>query len=43
MPINVDSGVTPLPDGSEVRWSREEVTPETTTPDICNSREEHSQ
>ena len=25
MPTNVDSGVTPLPDGGEVHWSREEV------------------
>ena len=28
MPTNVDSGVTPLPDGGEVQWSREEVTEE---------------
>lgn len=28
MPTNVDSGITPLPDGSEVHWSREDVTDE---------------
>ena len=25
---NPETGITPLPDGSEVHWSREEVTPE---------------
>lgn len=27
---NPDTDITPLPDGGEVRWSREEVTPEAT-------------
>jgi len=26
MPTDVDSGVTPLPDGGEVHWSREDTT-----------------
>ena len=28
MPTNVDAGITQLPDGDEVHWSREEVTPD---------------
>ena len=27
MPADVDSGVTPLPDGGEVHWSRAEPAP----------------
>jgi len=28
MPTNVETGITPLPDGDEVHWSREEVSAE---------------
>ena len=28
MSTNAETGITPLPDGSELHWSREEVTPE---------------